>query len=294
MIDLIARTSTNDNPLSDLNNSFGFYPAKAPAVLFTILFAFQLIVIVYHHVRHRVWWSHSLTLGVAFETLGFATRSWLTWNPNSGDTNAGSALFKCQYACILIGPIFHAAFIYTVFGRLSRETPRHFTLILPKIVAPCFFVSDILSFLIQVAGAGVLLSADTHTLVETGDKIIQAGLGVNLASFVLFLVFCSYFTYCARQFVLSKSFPWSRYCVLPLWFSAVAILVRQIYRVIEFSNGFYGFVAIHEVYFYVFDTLPIFLAGLVWCVFFPEKFIFPGYFLGSVPSDEETELKQSI
>ncbi|ODQ67683.1 RTA1-domain-containing protein [Nadsonia fulvescens var. elongata DSM 6958] len=293
MIDLISRAN-NENPLAQFDNNFGYYPAKAPSILFAILFGFQLIAIIYNHIRYRVWWPLFLTIGIAFETLGYATRSWLTWNPNTGGSGVGDSMYKCEYACLLIGPIFHAAFVYTVFGRLSRETPRNFTLIKPKLVAPCFFASDIISFLIQVAGAGVLLSASSSSAINTGNAIIQAGLAINLASFVLFLIFCSYFTYCIRKFVKSKAYPWAQYCTLLLWLSAFAILVRQVYRVIEFADGFYGSIAIHEVYFYVFDAVPIFVAGLVWCVFFPERFIYPGFYVATTSVGNETEESKQL
>ena len=39
--------------------------------------------------------------------------------------------------------------------------------------------------------------------------------------------------------------------------------IRSIFRLIEFSDGWFGTIATHEVYFYVFDFLMIFLCFVV-------------------------------
>lgn len=43
-----------------------------------------------------------------------------------------------------------------------------------------------------------------------------------------------------------------------LLFAAVIIILRCIFRVIEFSQGHDGYLARHEVYMYLFDTAPMF------------------------------------
>jgi hypothetical protein len=53
------------------------------------------------------------------------------------------------------------------------------------------------------------------------------------------------------------------------------VLIRQIYRVIEFAQGFTGYLAVHEVYFYVFDTIPILISGAVYIICFPGNGYLP-------------------
>lgn len=42
---------------------------------------------------------------------------------------------------------------------------------------------------------------------------------------------------------------------LGLYGTTSCLIVRNIFRIIEFSQGFYGWIALHEVFFYIFDTL---------------------------------------
>lgn len=50
--------------------------------------------------------------------------------------------------------------------------------------------------------------------------------------------------------------------------SSILILIRQIYRVIELAQGFTDYVAVHEVFFYVFDTIPTYLASSIFVISF--------------------------
>jgi hypothetical protein len=50
----------------------------------------------------------------------------------------------------------------------------------------------------------------------------------------------------------------------------VLILIRSVYRVIEFIQGDNGYVISHEVFLYVFDALMMFLVMIVMNVFHPS------------------------
>ena len=47
------------------------------------------------------------------------------------------------------------------------------------------------------------------------------------------------------------------------------LTIRNIYRVVEFAQGFTGFIAVHELYFYRFDTPLIAGACAIMTVFHP-------------------------
>jgi hypothetical protein len=55
--------------------------------------------------------------------------------------------------------------------------------------------------------------------------------------------------------------------------SCVGIIIRSFYRVVELSQGFQGPIAQNEVLFYALDTLPLFIAILVYVPFWPGRFI---------------------
>ena len=49
--------------------------------------------------------------------------------------------------------------------------------------------------------------------------------------------------------------------------------IRCIYRVIEFSQGYRGYIPTHEVFFYTLDSLPLFLAIIVWVFVWPSLYL---------------------
>jgi hypothetical protein len=124
--------------------------------------------------------------------------------------------------------------------------------------------------------------------LKTGDNILLGGLGVNLASFFVFILEVSwpsttvllktdlnaqitYFDYKTRQLNAPQG-KW-RKLLYAVYASTILVLIRQTYRVIEFSQGWLGYLPTHEGYFYVFDSLAILLASAVYVWFWPTRYI---------------------
>jgi hypothetical protein len=55
--------------------------------------------------------------------------------------------------------------------------------------------------------------------------------------------------------------------------TAPALQIRSVYRTIELSQGFEGHLSTIEAFFYGLDTLPLFLAIVVYIPFWPGRFI---------------------
>lgn len=51
--------------------------------------------------------------------------------------------------------------------------------------------------------------------------------------------------------------------------TSIGIMVRCIFRVIEFAQGYSGYLRTNEWAYYALDTLPLFLAILVWAFIWP-------------------------
>jgi hypothetical protein len=58
-----------------------------------------------------------------------------------------------------------------------------------------------------------------------------------------------------------------------LGLSCVGILVRSAYRTVELGEGFNGHLSTTESYFYALDTLPLFIACVVYVVVWPGRVI---------------------
>lgn len=210
------------------------------------------------------------------EIIGYGTRIPLVLKP------VGQiGLHSCMHGSIIIAPVFNAAIEYILFGRLMHAVGDQYSLIKPKLVAWIFIICDIFSLVIQSSGAGILTSSSTKPEnAKTGENILLAGLAVNLVSFAIFCLQLLYFDYRTRK--SPPNFPsgslrqkgWRQFLYV-IYLSSSLVLLRQIYRVIEFSQGFTGYLAVHEAYFYVFDTIPIFVSATIYVIFFPGNGYLP-------------------
>jgi len=52
-------------------------------------------------------------------------------------------------------------------------------------------------------------------------------------------------------------------------------MIRSVFRTIELSQGYVGFLATHEAYVAGLDTLPLFLGIVVYCYFWPPAILTP-------------------
>lgn len=125
------------------------------------------------------------------------------------------------------------------------------------------------------------MSSGSANLLAVGQWIIIAGLCVQLLFFGAFLITSITFHYRIIQSPTreSKSSIDLRGRVVPrdwrallfaLYLSSVLILIRSIYRVIEFAQGNSGYVISHEVFLYIFDAAMMFLVMVVMNAFHPS------------------------
>jgi hypothetical protein len=63
--------------------------------------------------------------------------------------------------------------------------------------------------------------------------------------------------------------PWRR-LLYALYITLILITIRNIFRLIEFSDGVHGYIATHEAFFYSLDALPIFAGLIVLAVVHPS------------------------
>jgi hypothetical protein len=186
-----------------------------------------------------------------------------------------------------------AAANYVIFGRLLHYghliyPGKRLTWLPTKHVVAVFVtrytrhrntnLSDVISFIIQMAGAILLLNDNsdnsTHDQArQTGQNTLMAGLAVNLASFCLFFTLIIWYEVATRR--IAKVSGIKRNYAPIVWAamtSQLFLIGRSIYRVIEFNQGYFSAIATTEIYFYFFDTLFMILATSIYVPFFPPAF----------------------
>lgn len=194
-----------------------------------------------------------------------------------------------------LAPSFIAASVYQAFGRLVwTVTPldkiNFRTLwVFPRLITPFFVLFDLLAFLIQVWGVLVVSAAYTKADndpekvdvddVKTGSNILKIGLIVQLVCFGFFALIGIKFVITSRNWASPID---RRGKVLGTWrrlswainIAATLIMARAIYRIFEFANP----LDVNSVYnkewgYWVFDTIPIFFACLVFLIWHPGYYI---------------------
>ena len=260
----------------DPANPFHYMPSMAAAIIALVFYALTFIILLFWTIWKRSWYMIPLLLGCIMEVIGYGARIPLAITP------VGQlSLYTCMSVCIIIAPVFNAAVQYLLLGRLMHAVGDHYSLIKPQLVAWIFIICDIFSLLVQSSGAGLLSAARTNIdTAKTGENILIAGLAINLLSFVIFCFQLFYFDYKTRK--SPPNFPSGGLCqkgwrqfLYVLYLTSFLLLIRQIYRVIEFAQGFTGYLAAHEVYFYIFDTLLIFFAYIAYGIIFPGNGYLP-------------------
>lgn len=109
-----------------------------------------------------------------------------------------------------------------------------------------------------------------------GENIILGGLGIQILFFSSFIIATLVFHRRIRSrptpTALSLHTPW-RKLIWVLYISSALILIRSVFRIIEYVMGSDGELLQKEVYLYVFDGVPMFVTAVAFNWFHPSRVI---------------------
>lgn len=230
-------------------------------------------------------------IGLFCEFIGFIARS------ISHDNIFDRSPFITQTLLILIGPPFFSASIYMIFGRMVTRILHNeeFLLLKAKYITKICVVGDVISLFLQAIG-GIAISGaeDNIDRFNMGKNIIIGGLVIQILFFGFFVVVettyyiklrmnsdsSDYNLYVLNQDI--KQFPYRfnnwKSILESLFVCSMFILIRSVYRVIEFTEGNGGYISSHEWFIYVFDGLMMFFCA----VLFVSQDV-SNYFLKTIP-----------
>lgn len=192
------------------------------------------------------------------------------------------APFISQSLLILLPPSLYAATIYMLYGRIVHCTKRpDLSTIAPTKVTKIFVIGDVIAFLLQCSGGGLMAISG---MSSTGQKVIVFGLFFQLLFFGFFLYVSVKFALRIRQ-TQEGFFGASWRTLLHILFLMAALIIfRCVYRVVEFLQGHDGYLISHEVYMYLFDTLPMLIVQVLFHYWRPYKMVNDGAAVGKTPS----------
>ena len=121
---------------------------------------------------------------------------------------------------------------------------------------------------------GGIQAAGTLDLLHLGEKIIIAGLFVQVLFFGIFLVVAITFDVRyrrARRSTKSSGNKQLSIAMLALHTTSALIMVRSIFRVVEYIMGNNGFLLRHEYFLYIFDAALMIMVMIIFIVAHPTK-----------------------
>lgn len=100
------------------------------------------------------------------------------------------------------------------------------------------------------------MAGKTENVIDLGQNIIVGGLVVQILFFGFFLVVAAVFhlRISKNPTAESRDVPWKRH-INTLYAASILILIRSIFRVVEYQQGNDGYLLGHEVFLYIFDAI---------------------------------------
>ncbi|OJJ50570.1 hypothetical protein ASPZODRAFT_56749 [Penicilliopsis zonata CBS 506.65] len=272
--------------------NFGYVPSLAGGIAFCAIFGVFLLVHLLQTVWKRMWWTLLFSLGAMTELIGWIGRIWAAQCPYNGNA------FLMQITTLIIAPTFITAGIYVILGRLIHLAGPHTSPIAPRTYLYIFMTCDLMSLVIQAVG-GAMASIASNSVppgnTSPGTNIMVGGIVFQMAATTVFAVLFVLFVWRSRGDNLPRKI---QYLLLATASSTLMIYVRSIYRTIELSQGWTGFLITHEIFFVVLDGIMMVLAIGVFNLVHPAWFGLGGQrdkykLAGPLSSEESSEQEQT-
>ncbi|KAF7871628.1 hypothetical protein EAF04_003735 [Stromatinia cepivora] len=252
---------------------YHYSPSTAAAIIFVVLFGITALVHIYQLITKRTWYFVPFIIGGLFELIGYIGR-FLSSRQAYGKWTLGPYIM--QSLLILLAPAFFAASIYMVLGRIIVLTDgEQYSVIRAKWLTKIFVTGDVLSFLMQSAGGGLLASTTSASGVQTGEHIITVGLVVQVLFFAFFIVTAGLFHFRIMREnggSAASTVPWQQYLMI-LYLASTFIMIRSLFRIVEYVQGNDGYLLSKETYSYIFDATLMFIVMVIFNVRHPSAII---------------------
>ncbi|WZH40877.1 RTA1 like protein-domain-containing protein [Fusarium acuminatum] len=250
-------------------NYYRYEPSLPTSIIFIVIFALSSALHLFQIIKTSTWFFLPFLAGSIFETVGFIGRA--IGAGQAPDYTFGP--YVLQTLLLLLGPTCYAASIYMVLGRYIRQLKgEQFSLIRPSWLTKIFLLGDVISIALQGIGGGKLVNADTPDDRTTGENIIIGGLVVQVLFFGLFIAVTGLFHFRFARHSTARPFNWQRLIVV-VYVASVLILIRSLFRMIEYIEGHDGELQSKEVYVLVLDAVPMAIASVGLNIFHPSKYM---------------------
>ncbi|KAF9778291.1 hypothetical protein IL306_004218 [Fusarium sp. DS 682] len=255
------------------NTQWNFCPSGEASILFIALFAITTIALLIQAIHYRSAYCWVIIMSSFWQVFTYIFRTISIYDPASFN------YYAIWFVVILVAPLWTNAFAYMVFGRMVWcYTPDGRSCgVKAWQFGFIFVILDIIAFIVQVYGAAQAASGNNKTAEEKLEalRIYMGGVGLQLFFILLFGVFGIHLFRQLRGSHAGVGSGTEKRSVTMLFyamFMALALIVlRIIFRLIEYSEGLDSQIPRHEAYQYTLDSLPMLIALLAFNVVHPAR-----------------------
>ncbi|KAJ5569010.1 RTA1 domain protein, partial [Penicillium hetheringtonii] len=254
---------------------YRYTPSIPAAAIFAGVFLLLSILHMIRLFQKRAYFFIPFVVGLLFECAGYIARIFSHFD------TAALGPYIVQTMLILVAPPLFAASIYMTLGRIILKLDAEDQSIIPvRYLTKLFVIGDVISFLLQCGGGGYM-AAGTLSAMSIGANIVIGGLAVQLLFFGFFVIVSAIFHWRVKKQPQimhdsdslqsqgsASSTTWVS-VMYALYAACVLILVRSVFRVVEFVEGNDGFIMRREYLLYIFDACLMSLTGIVLIIIFP-------------------------
>ncbi|KAL2833696.1 RTA1 like protein-domain-containing protein [Aspergillus cavernicola] len=265
-----------------------FYDASLPAAI--VFAALYIIPFCYHsyisYVAYRngkyfrCSYSVPLLIAALVEIIGYGQRAASTQSVQDIGT------FATSQTMIVLAPVLVCASLYILLSRIIRATQPHGpeekeakvlggwlkVIWLPKI----FITLDVGAMVTQGGGSSIAAAGEWKgQLDDIGTGVLIGGLALQLATFTMFLiVVVKFHRDAARSRAGAGALEEGMLKVIHgVYIAGFFIMIRSIFRLIEFAWGVDSYIMTNEWPIYVLEAVPMFIAFMVLGWYHPSRWL---------------------
>ncbi|KAK8014650.1 hypothetical protein PG990_007946 [Apiospora arundinis] len=252
-------------------------PSLAGSVVLLAVFAILIPIAFALGVRYQTSvFATTVITGLALELLGYIGRLLLAVDDASTKTD-----FILFLAGTILAPTIIALALFRLLPPIVATYGDTFQEWRPQWHNSVFYAFTAVCVVLQVSGAVLAtVSTDPNTL-DTGIRLLVAGLAIHLSSILLFMVLGLRFALAVhqRQDILNATkltvHKTKRFKTFLIGLSIAALLltIRAIYRIVPISQGLSSPAAQDEVPFLVLDGVMVLLAVVAVLASFPGRLL---------------------
>lgn len=163
-----------------------------------------------------------------------------------------------------------------IYSRIVRSVRQpSLSPISPLWCTRLFVLADILCLNIQSTGGGLTASMNPNT-IKIGENVVVAGLGLQIAIFISFVICCVIFHVRFARYIASERIvvhvPWA--AMLNMLYTVSALIsIRNVFRLVEYVMGKGSYLFANEWPVYVFDGALMLVVMGVYYVWYPDQLV---------------------